>query len=257
MTPIIRGATADQSTSVVALQWQPVTRTRTILSTAVTLFAMTACSAAGDAGQTTANAATAAPSPSITSTSTAVTSESSYASVNVSISTAEPTDSASTVVDSGATTAEGFNPNPVTFSYPSTLTPDDLATAMAAGEAYNGVVVFLNMALSDPTAQDWVTQVRNKMADPIAPQWEDNITHFIESDWHQVGEYVVTAEPTDVVDDVVQFSACVDTTKLDVLDGLGESVSSHARLTTNITVARYDGIWLVNSIAPINPRQEC
>ena len=154
-------------------------------------------------------------------TSTSPTPTSGAAPSSVSASSTPATSPASSFVKPTPSVAEPTNPNP----WPDDLTPEQVADAQAAIEAYRGFWTTVDLAIAQP-GQDWTEQIALVATGPTKASLLENLAGLTDRGRHATGTTGVAPEVTEVQPGLVVIADCVDKTSTDLLNLAGESVKA-------------------------------
>lgn len=179
----------------------------------------------------------------------------------VDATTSDPATGASdtTTVTSTAATGDTYDTIPVTI--PAAITGAGLKAANAAIPVWRNAMRLYDQSMQDPSA-DWTAKLRKYVVDPAAIAQLSLVAAFAKDGMHQIGETGYTAEVIAAKEHNVQIRACVDATRVDVVDGDGTSITSGSprRFLWEFNIDFYPNEvshWLLNLVTKPNPTKPC
>lgn len=231
-----------------------------LTATAIPLAACTATSGADPtASSDPASSSVTASSP-VTTTSTEPVDSRPSGTDTVS---APPMDTspASVSMTSASTTASGDAYDDIPVEIPATITGAALDATNAAIPVWRNAVRLYDESMQNP-GDEWAAKFREYVVDPAAITQLSLVAEFVENGMHQVGDTgyeakVVLAKPHNV-----QIQACVDATRVDVVNADGTSITegSARRFLWDFNLDFYpDEVnhWLLNLVTKPNPTKPC
>jgi len=164
------------------------------------------------------------------------------------ISTAPPTSSAPPAVSSTVSASPDLATSP---AWPTTLSPDEIAAARGAIEAYRSYWQVVDLAAAQP-GLDWSEEVAQYATGPEQQSLLAALRKLAERGYHTVGNTGISPRVTSAKQGVVAITDCVDKTVADSQDSNGRSVKapdvpgSYFRHPSTAQVAQLaDGRWTV------------
>jgi hypothetical protein len=127
-----------------------------------------------------------------------------------------------------ATTEDAYDAIPVTI--PSTITAAGLKAAKAAIPVWRNAVRLYDESMQDPSG-NWEAKMRKYVGDPAAITQLSLVSALAHDGMHQIGDTRFDARVIVATANNVQIQACIDTTRLDVVNADGASITggSHRR----------------------------
>lgn len=174
------------------------------------------------------------------------------------VSSSKTTPITTTPVTAPATATTASNPWPANF------TSAQQAAAKASLAAVQGYIRVEAQANAQPGAKDWTAEIRRYTADPAAYQALKAIASLTAAKVHTTGTLTqdhVAVKSADSHQVIV--TACVDTSKSDLVDSAGKSVierPKNPRTVEMFTLYLYnskDGGWLVSEKGSVQPPRTC
>lgn len=198
------------------------------------------------------------PTSSATVGSMATSSQPAVSSTPSPVSSSKTTPITTTPVTAPATATTASNPWPANF------TSAQQAAAKASLAAVQGYIRVEAQANAQPGAKDWTAEIRRYTADPAAYQALKAIASLTVAKVHTTGTLTqdhVAVKSADSHQVIV--TACVDTSKSDLVDSAGKSVierPKNPRTVEMFTLYLYnskDGGWLVSEKGSVQPPRTC
>lgn len=176
-----------------------------------------------------------------------------------------PTSAAATVTATSSTatsiavTGDVYDAIPVTI--PATITGVGLKAANAAIPVWRNAVRLYDESMQNPD-DDWKAKIRKYVADPAAITQLSLVSALAQDGMHQIGDTSFDAKVIVATVNNVQIRACVDVTRLDVVNADGTSITggSARRFLWEYNIDFYPNEvshWLLNLVTKPMPTKPC
>lgn len=148
--------------------------------------------------------------------------------------------------------------------WPANFTSDQQAAAKTSLAAVEGYLRVEAQANAQPAAKNWTAEIRRYTADPAAYQALKAIASLDAAKVHTTGKVTqdhVAVKSADSHQVVV--TACVDTSKSDLVDSAGKSVIERPKNPRTVAMFKLylynskDGGWLVSEKGSVQPPRTC
>jgi hypothetical protein len=149
----------------------------------------------------------------------------------------------------------------IPVAIPDTITGAALNAAEAAIPVWRNAMRLYDESMQDPEDK-WETKIRQFVGDPAAITQLSLVAAFAKDGMHQVGNTTYTAEVVKAAAHNVQIRACVDASRVDVVNADGTSITggSAKRFLWEFNLDFYpDEVhhWLLNLVTKPNPTKPC
>jgi hypothetical protein len=235
-----------------------------------TVLPLAACTATS-AGNSDTVPASAASSPTMTAPSSIAPTapDPVESSLSGTVATSTPANSATSSSTTGAansstsasTTATGDVYGAIPVAIPDTITGAALNAANAAIPVWRNAMRLYDESMQNPEDK-WETKIRQFVGDPAAITQLSLVAAFAKDGMRQVGNTTYTAEVVKAAAHNVQIRACVDASRVDVVNADGTSITggSAKRFLWEFNLDFYpDDVhrWLLNLVTKPNPTKPC
>lgn len=169
------------------------------------------------------------------------------------------TPDSSTVPSTSVTTGDVYDAIPVTI--PDSITGAGLKSAKAAIPVWRNAVRLYDESMQSP-GDDWNAKIRQYVADPAAITQLSLVSELAQDGMHQIGDTSFDAKVIVATVNNVQIRACVDVTRLDVVNADGTSITggSARRFLWEYNIDFYPNEvnhWLLNLVTKPKPTKPC
>lgn len=141
------------------------------------------------------------------------------------------------------------------------ITAAGLKAARAAIPVWRNAVRLYDESMQDPSG-NWEAKMRKYVGDPAAITQLSLVSALAQDGMHQIGDTRFDARVIVATVNNVQIQACIDTTRLDVVNADGASItgSSTRRFLWEYNIDFYPNEasrWLLNLVTKPKPAKPC